>query len=242
MGSANLTFGLAVIAGLASFVSPCVLPLVPAYIGYLSGQAVSAAGEGRPRVGRFHTFVHALFFVLGFSAVFVALGAAASTIGQLLFAYRDGLRYIGGVVIVLFGLALMGVFKLPLLYRDTRIQWSGRPEWGYLSSFLMGVFFSAGWTPCIGPALGAMLMLGLNQETVGQGAFLLTGYALGLGIPFAITGLAVDRVGSHLRRLQRYLRAIQIASGIFLIAIGMAILTNQLRFLARLGTFFDFGF
>jgi len=239
MNPVNLTFGLAIIAGLASFLSPCVLPLVPAYLGYLSGRVVSAAGEGHPRAGRFHTFVHALFFVLGFSALFVALGAAASGIGRLLFAYRDALRYIGGGIIAFFGLALMGVLKLPFLYQDVRIRWRGRPEWGYLSSFLMGVFFSAGWTPCVGPALGAMLMLGLNQETVGRGAFLLTGYALGLGIPFVAAGLAMDRAGNYLHRLRRYLRPIQIASGIFLIAIGIAIFTNQLRFLARFGPLFD---
>ena len=154
--------------------------------------------------------------MLGFSAVFIALGAAVTAVGQLLYDLRSWLALIGGIVVVIFGLATAGWINIPFLEYDTRYQGSGGRDLGYLSSFLMGVFFSAGWTPCVGPTLGAILTLGMNESTVGQGVFLLVGYSLGLGIPFLLTGLAVDRATTLLRRARRYMPAIKMTTAVLL--------------------------
>jgi cytochrome c-type biogenesis protein len=182
----------------------------------------------RPAADRFATFTHAVAFVLGFSAVFVALGAAATLLGQLLYDVRSWLALIGGIVVVVFGLATAGWLNLPFLEYDTRYQGAAGRDWGYVSSFLMGVFFSAGWTPCVGPTLGAILTLGLNESTVGQGVILLASYSLGLGIPFLLTGLAVDRATTLLRRARRYMPAIKMATAVLLIVVGVLLLVDSL--------------
>jgi len=228
---ADVTFGLAVVAGAASFLSPCVLSLVPAYIGYLGGRAVSAGGA-QFQVNRLNTFLHGLAFVLGFGVVFVALGAAASVVGQVLFDLRDVLTRIGGVVIIVFGLHTMGVINIPFLDYDTRKQFGGsQNSLNFGSSALMGVFFSAGWAPCVGPVLGAVLTLALTRGGVNQGALLLSGYSLGLGIPFLIAALAIGQVTLLIRRLGRAMRYIQIANGILLIVIGVLLFSGALTLL-----------
>jgi cytochrome c-type biogenesis protein len=187
-------------------------------------------------VRRFITFTHAIAFVLGFSAVFIALGAAVTAIGQLLYDLRNWLAFIGGIVVVIFGLATAGWLHVPFLEYDTRYQGTAGRDMGYVSSFLMGVFFSAGWTPCVGPTLGAILTLGLNENTVGQGVFLLVGYSLGLGIPFLLTGLALDRAVALLRRARRYMPAIKTTTAILLIAIGVLLLVDSVpRVMFQLG-------
>ena len=178
--------------------------------------------------GRLTTFTHAIAFVLGFSAVFVTLGAAVTVIGQLLYDVRSWLALVGGIVVVIFGLATAGWVNVPFLQYDTRYQGPAGRDLGYVSSFLMGVFFSAGWTPCVGPTLGAILTLGLNENTVGQGVFLLIGYSLGLGIPFLLTGLAVDRATRLLRRARRYMPAIKMTTAGLLIVIGLLLLADSL--------------
>lgn len=212
--------------------------------------------------------VHAMLFVFGFSLIFVSVGAVVSGIGQLVFDLRQPLARIGGVVVILFGLATMGVFNaaaralehltrgastgeipwwlLPVLglkalldsflryfYADTRADWGRRGGNGYLASFLMGTFFAAGWTPCIGPTLGAILTLGYNAATVNQGVLLLSAYSLGLGIPFLLFALALDRTAGLLRSLRRHMRTVQVVNGVLLILIGFALLTNQLTIIAR---------
>lgn len=234
--SIDVSFALAAAGGFLSFVSPCVLPLVPAYLGYLGGQMVTGEGENP---SRWRVFLHGLFFVLGFSAIFVALGAAASGIGQLLYAYRPVLMKIGGVVIVIFGLHTLGVLKIPFLYYDTRRQYRPRPELGYLSSALMGFFFGAGWFPCVGATLGAILTLALNEATVGRGALLLFAYSMGLGVPFLLMGLGLDQAADLLRRRRRTMQAATIVSGLFLIALGVMVFTNSLAWLARWGPLID---
>ncbi len=218
---------LALVAGLASFLSPCVLPLVPAYISYLGGQAVTTPGD-EPR-HRPATFFHALAFVLGFSAVFITLGGVAGGLGRLLRA--DWVRWVGGLVMVFFGLALMGAVKIPALYTERRLHLRTDSRWGYFSSALVGISFAAGWTPCVGPVLGAILALGASQRAAGQAALLLAVYSLGLGIPFLLVGLAVDRMGAWLRRLHRYLRPIQIATGLFILIFGILLFMDWLRVL-----------
>jgi len=181
----------------------------------------------QPAAGRFATFTHAAVFVAGFSAVFIALGAAVTAVGQLLYDLRSWLALIGGVVVVVFGLATAGWLNLPFLEYDTRYQGRAGRDLGYLSSLLMGVFFSAGWTPCVGPTLGAILTLGLNEGTLGQGVILLVSYSLGLGIPFLLTGLAVDRATTLLRRARRYMPAIKMTTAVLLVVIGLLLLVDS---------------
>ena len=181
---------------------------------------------------RLTTFLHAVLFVLGFSTVFVVgWGGAATVLGRLFYSYKDYLAWIGGVVAILFGLSTLGVLKIPWLNYDTRPQWTGN-RGGLLSSGLMGMFFAAGWSPCIGTTLGAILTLGLTQQTAGQAMVLTTGYALGLGLPFLALGLLLDRATTVVRRLGRHMRTVEIVSGLFLIAIGLLMVTNRLTLIA----------
>ena len=232
------------------------------------GAATAVAPAQVGQAARPRPVIHALVFVLGFSVVFVAVGSVMSGIGQLVFDLRTPLARIGGVVVILFGLATMGLFGalsrrlgrledsaaeegehwwlrlvgwmkggtdlfLRYFYADTRPDWGRRSGSGYMPSFLMGMFFSAGWTPCIGPALGAILALGLSTATITQGAFLLSGYSLGLGIPFVLFALALGRASGLLRSLKRHIRTIQLINGALLILIGLALLTKQLAIIAR---------
>lgn len=178
---------------------------------------------------RLATFSHAVLFVLGFSIVFVVgWGGAATLIGEVFFSYRPLLARIGGAIVVLFGLATMGALRLPWINYDMRPQWNPARRSGFVSSLLMGVFFAAGWTPCVGVTLSAILTLGFAQETAGQGLILLTGYALGLAVPFLALGLVVDRAAGIVRRLRPYIRWIQIVNGLLLIAMGLLLFSNQM--------------
>lgn len=183
---------------------------------------------------RLATFLHAVLFVLGFSFVFVVgWGGAATALGQLFGQYKSLLGQIGGVVVIIFGLATLRVVRLPwLYYADTRPQISVRRRSGWLASTLMGVFFAAGWTPCVGATLGAILTLGFSQETAGQAMVLSSGYALGLGLPFLAIGLAMDRASAFVRRFSRHLRAMEIISGVFLIGMGLLMVTDRLTVIA----------
>ncbi len=193
---------------------------------------------------RFNVFFHSLLFVLGFSIVFiVGWGGAATLLGQLFAEYKTILGQVGGVVVIVLGLSTLGVLKIPWLYYDTRPQWNANKGGGLLSSAMMGMFFAAGWTPCIGSTLGAILTLGFSQETSAQAIVLSSGYALGLGLPFLAIGLGVDRAAGFVRRFRRHLRRVEIASGLFLIAIGLMMLTGRITLIAiwaqRNGLFLD---
>lgn len=237
MDASSVTLPLAAFAGLLSFLSPCVLPLVPAYLGYLSGATVGQAAEARSK--RFGTFIHACFFVLGFTMIFVALGATASFIGRLLSQHIFTLQRIGGAIVIIFGLHTIGIIKIPFLYREARAEMKARPELGYLSSFLMGLVFAAGWTPCVGTVLSAIFFLAADTQTAGQGMLMLAAYSLGLGLPFLLVGGAFEKISPWLRRLNRHLNVVSIVSGIFLIAVGVAIYAGWLTYLARFGTFLN---
>ncbi len=194
--------------------------------------------------GRWTTFAHAALFVLGFSLVFiVGWGGAATVAGHLFAQYKWVFGKFGGVVVIVFGLANLGVLKISWINYDTRPRLNTQRRVGLASSILLGVFFAAGWTPCIGTTLGAILTLGFNQETSGQALLLSSGYALGLGIPFLLIALGIERVTHLLRRFRRRARTIQIASGLLLIAIGLLILTDQMAYIAiwaqRSGFYFD---
>ncbi len=239
MDVSQISIGLAFLAGLASFLSPCVFSLVPAYVGYLGGLA---AGGQDDKSNRWVTFSHGLAFVLGFSVVFVLLGVAASFAGGLLFDLRYWLSKIGGVVVVVFGLHMIGVFHIPFLAYDTRVQQAPDPKWGYLSSALMGVFFSAGWSPCVGPVLGAILTLAWNGGSISLGAMLLTAYSIGLGIPFLVAALGIGWVTTILRKYSKTMRYVEIAMGVILVVIGVMLFTGAFELIAQQGQFFFFDF
>jgi cytochrome c-type biogenesis protein len=234
----NLTLGLAFLAGLASFLSPCVFALVPAYVGYLGGRA---AGSADSLSSRWTTFSHGLAFVLGFSLVFISLGAAASVIGSLLYDMRTVLAKVGGVIVIVFGLHMIGVFRLRFLEYDTRRQVAPDRRWGYLSSGLMGIFFSAGWSPCVGPVLGAILTLAINQGSISQGTSLLSAYSAGLAVPFLIAALGIGWVTTTLRRYGKLMRYVEIVMGIILVIVGLMLFAGTFELLARYGLWVDFG-
>lgn len=193
-------------------------------------------------------FFHAVLFVLGFSAVFIiGWGGAATLIGQIFGYYKSWLGRIGGVVIIIFGLSTLGVLRLPwMFYTDTRRQWTPGRGGGALSSVMMGVFFAAGWTPCIGTTLAAILTLGFSQNTTGQAMLLTSGYALGLGIPFLLIGLGMDRATAFVRRFRRYIRGFEIINGLLLIVIGLMMVFDRMIWIAiwaqKNGLFLDLPF
>jgi cytochrome c-type biogenesis protein len=234
----NITVGLAFLAGLASFLSPCVFSLVPAYIGYLGGRA--AGGETNAS-NRWITFTHGLAFVLGFSLVFVLLGVTASFLGGLLYDLRIWFSKIGGIVVILFGLHMIGIFRIPFLEYDTRRQSTPDPKLGYLSSALLGVFFSAGWSPCVGPVLGAILTLAFNGGSLLQGVTLLSAYSAGLAIPFLLAALGIGWVTVILKRYNKVMRYVEIVMGVILVIVGGLLFSGAFETLSRFGTFVDFG-
>lgn len=240
MDIANVTIGLAFLAGLASFFSPCVFSLVPAYIGYLGGRA---AGGEVTESNRFITFTHGLAFVLGFSLVFITFGAVAAAFGRLLFDLRFILAKVGGIVVIIFGLHMIGVFRIPFLEYDTRVQKMPDRKWGYLSSALMGVFFSAGWAPCVGPVLGTILTFAANGGSISTGMLLLSAYSAALAIPFLIAALGVGWVSVTLRKYGKAMHYIEIAMGVILVILGVMLFAGVFELIAQKGQFFwiDFG-
>ena len=222
-------------AGILSFISPCVLPLVPGYISFVSGvsidqmQATDAASRAATRR---QMLITSLAFVLGFSVVFICLGASATAIGHLLRHQKTILERIAGAVIIIFGLHLAGVFRIKWLDKDTRIQTSSKPA-GPFGALLVGIAFAFGWTPCIGPILGGILTIAGSRDTVSEGMLLLAVYSLGLGIPFILTALAVDKFFAASKRIRKYYRMIEYVAGGMLIVIGVLIFTNNFTVLAK---------
>ncbi len=224
-------------AGVLSFLSPCVFPLVPGYLSYLAGTTLQEA-EGKEKV-RFRVSLHALCFVLGFSLIFAILGATASTLGALLSPYKVVLARVAGILLILFGIVLTGLVPLPFFSQEHRVHTtSGTPA--FIRSTLVGVAFGAGWSPCIGPVLGSILALAAVGTTLLQGVLFLLVYALGLGIPFLLVGLLIDRAGSVVRRLNRYTGPLSLIGGVMLILTGMLILSGRLAELANFAPLFNF--
>jgi cytochrome c-type biogenesis protein len=236
MNGSEISLGIAFIAGLASFLSPCVFSLVPAYIGYLGGRsAASAVGGGQ---NRWLTLGHGVAFVLGFSFVFVLLGVAASILGGALYQISTWLSKIGGIVVVVFGIHMTGLFRIPFLEYDLRPQTAPDRRWGYLSSALMGIFFSAGWSPCVGPVLGAILTLAFNGGSVAAGIKLLSAYSAGLAIPFLIAATQIGLVTTVIRRFGKVMRYVEIGMGVILIIVGVMLFLGRFETIASLGSFF----
>jgi len=220
------SFALAFVAGLLSFLSPCVLPLIPSYVGFLTGLTLEEL-----EVRRGTALAHALWFVAGFSLIFIALGATASALGVLLLRSQVWIGRIGGGVVILFGLYLLGVLRPALLMRERKVQLARKPL-GYLGSAFVGVTFGAAWTPCIGPILGAILTLAAAQASVGHGAALLTAYSAGLALPFVVTALALDRFLAWFQRFRPYLVWVERIAGGLLILLGLLLVTDRFTLLA----------
>jgi cytochrome c-type biogenesis protein len=224
---ADVTYLAALIAGLVSFLSPCVLPLVPPYLVFLAGTSLErfADREPEPRVKR-ETVSAAVLFVLGFSTVFVTLGASASVIGSLVRAYSGPLATVAGIVIIIMGLHFLGITPIALLHRQKRLD-VAKPV-GLWGAYVIGLAFAFGWTPCIGPILAAILAVAASEQTVARGASLLAVYSLGLGIPFVIAALAIEPFAAFLARFRGYLHRVEQAMGALLVLTGIAFLTGSI--------------
>ena len=224
----NISLVAAFSAGLLSFVSPCVLPLVPSYISYITGLSIEQLTDSTVRSKFKKTIVvNALLFIAGFSAVFVSFGASASFVGQVFITYQETIRRIGGVLIVIFGLYLLGILNINFLKMEHRFQFRNRPV-GYVGSFLIGVAFAAGWTPCVGPVLGTILLYASTTDSMSNGVLLLMSYSLGLGLPLFLTALGVDRFLTYFKQARLYLWGVSTVSGVLLIVVGVMIYANTL--------------
>jgi cytochrome c-type biogenesis protein len=229
----DVTLLAAFAAGFLSFVSPCVLPLIPGYISFVSGLSVDEMrGDAPPATSRGKVFLTSLAFVIGFSIVFVLLGASATAIGKFMFARLPLLSKVAGVILIVFGLHTMGVFRIAFLEAEKRVHSQRKPA-GPFGAMLVGVAFAFGWTPCIGPILGGILAIAGSKNSVNEGITLLAVYSLGLGIPFLLTSLAINQFFGAAKRIRRYYHAIELASGALLIAIGLLIITGQLTIITR---------
>jgi cytochrome c-type biogenesis protein len=235
MFSDNVSVASAFIAGLLSFLSPCVLPLIPSYITYITGLSFSDLQEEHPsHAVRRTTFLHALAFVAGFTVVFVLLGASATFIGTVIQEHMDTIRKAGGVLIVLFGVHVTGLVPLRFLLGEKRVNLHRKPA-GFIGTFAVGLAFAAGWTPCIGPILASILMVAATEETVGRGILLLLAYSLGLGIPFLLSSLAMHQFVLLFNRFKKFIRVFEVTTGLFLILVGVMIFFD---YLATMGTVF----
>lgn len=233
MGSDAVGFGAAFLGGIVSFLSPCVLPLVPGYISFMSGltlEELSAGGDDKTRMR--HAGWESLCFVAGFSLIFTLLGATATTVGRVLAEQSVLVGKFAGGIVILFGLHMTGILPIKWLYYQKRADTAAFKA-GYVGSFLMGLAFAFGWTPCIGPILAGILTLAATQETVGQGMTLLLVYSLGLGIPFVLTGFAVTRFMKFFVRYKSHIRKGEIVAGAMLIAVGLLIFLGKLSWLNR---------
>lgn len=224
----SASFGLIVSfsAGLLSFLSPCVLPLIPSYVTFITGMSLEEVQRSRRLA-----LIHSLLFIAGFTLIFLALGATATVLGRALLAYRGWISRVGGALIILFGLYLLGVFNIGALARERRVHLADKPV-GYLGTVLVGIAFGAGWTPCIGPILGSILIYTSSAADLGRGLLLLLMYSLGLAIPFVAASLAINHFLAGFARIRSHLVWVSRAGGVLLIAVGVLLLTNYFTLLA----------
>lgn len=230
----DITHGLSVtslffsmLMGIVSFASPCILPLIPSYVSYITGISFDElVGPGSRRKNINTTLLHSLAFVAGFTVIFVILGATASMIGQLMIEHLNTIRIAGGMLMIVLGLFVSDVIPIPFLQRDAKIHLKDRPA-GFLGTFLVGIIFAAGWTPCTGPFLAAALMQAAQSETMVTGMVLLVFYSLGIGVPFILSAVAISVFLSSFKKLKDHFRAIKIASGVILIIMGLLLITDK---------------
>ena len=226
MEGTSLGLTIAFGAGLLSFLSPCVLPLIPSYVTFITGLSLEDVQKSRRAA-----LIHSLLFVLGFTLIFLALGATATALGQLLSYQRVWITRIGGVLIIVFGLYMLGVFNVALFSQERRVHIANKPV-GYLGTLLVGIAFGAGWTPCIGPILGSILTYAASSADVSRGMWLLLAYSLGLAVPFLLSAVAVERFLDFFSRMKRQMGWITRTSGVLMIAIGVLMVTNYFTLLA----------
>jgi cytochrome c-type biogenesis protein len=226
----SVGFGAAFAAGVISFLSPCVLPIIPGYLSFMTGLTTGELSEERPSLSS--VLLPSILFVVGFSVIFVAFGVSASLLGRFLTAYRDVLMRVAGVVVFAFGILLTGIIKVPWLYGEARIGLERSRAFGRAAALFMGMAFAAGWTPCVGPILGAILLLAASSGNASRGALLLLTYSIGLGLPFILTAVLFGRVGPLLRWLNRHALVINRVAGILLMAFGVLIFTGRLSLVA----------
>ncbi len=228
MDAASVGILAAFAAGVVSFLSPCVLPLIPGYLSFMTGMAVGdlAGSEARKRL-----LLPSLLFVAGFSVVFTALGASASVLGSFLFDYRQIIERVAGVVVIAFGILMLGIFKVPWMYGEARFEMGRARTFGSGAAFVMGAAFAFGWTPCVGPVLGAILALAGASGSVGQGAALLLAYSAGLGVPFVATAMLFGSMRPVLARLSKHALTVNRVAGVLLIAVGLLIVTGRMTIL-----------
>lgn len=230
MQAQNISIIGAFVAGLLSFLSPCVLPLIPSYITYITGLSFSDLQAEHPsHKVRQQTIIHSLLFIAGFTCVFVLLGASATFLGDFLQEHKTAIRRIGGIMIVIFGIHVSGLFDIGLLLGEKKLTLHRKPA-GYLGSFVVGVVFAAGWTPCIGPILATILAV---AATEGRGVWLLLAYSMGLAIPFFLASLALHQFLVFFKRFKRHIRLFEVVTGVFMVIVGILIFTNSLVVISR---------
>jgi len=223
------SFLLAFSAGLLSFLSPCVLPLVPAYVSYLTGSAISEIKSGKEKLNLLYKSIG---FVIGFTIIFIIMGASISVLGKIFSENQSIFRKIGGILIIIFGLHTTGVLKIKMLYFEKRLLPFGDANKNFGSVFI-GMAFATGWTPCIGPILSSILIYAGSMDTVGKGILLLVIYSLGLAVPFLLTALAIGNFSRYFKKFSKFLPAVSVLSGVLMIIMGTLVFTNKLSILSR---------
>jgi cytochrome c-type biogenesis protein len=227
--SQDISIFIAFSAGFLSFASPCVLPLIPSYITYITGVSFKDLTDAETRTKlRWATASHSLLFIMGFSTIFILMGASATYLGQLLTRYQYWIMKAGGVLIIILGVHFTGIINLPFLQMERRFELRKKPL-GYVGSFLVGIIFAAGWTPCVGPILSTILLYASTSKSFTTGVVLLAFYSMGLGVPFFLSSLAINSFLSAFERIKRYMRVITIVSGLFLIGMGILLLTDTFQ-------------
>jgi cytochrome c-type biogenesis protein len=232
----DISILLAFSAGLLSFLSPCVLPLVPAYVSYLTGSSIEELKDDKAKL---FTLYKSFGFVLGFSIIFILMGVSITSLGKILITHKDFFRKIGGTLIVVFGLHTLGAFKIKLFYREKRFLLFDKIK-GPFSSVIMGMAFAAGWTPCIGPILSSILIYATSMDSVGKGILLLVIYSLGLAVPFILTAMAIESFTKQFGKFSKYLPIISTISGVLMIIMGIMIFMNKLAILSQHTNFINF--
>lgn len=222
----TVSFSVAFVAGILTFLSPCILPLIPVYISYITGISFDELKKGQTREIRKKTLVHSLLFILGFSLVFITLGASATYLGRLLIAHRAIISRIGGAVVILFGLYIMGLFKLDFLGKEKRLRFKTQ-KGSLLGSVLLGITFAAAWTPCVGPILGSILVLAGTKESMLEGVWLLGIYSLGIAVPFILSALLINSFLLHFAKLRKYMSAVKFACGALLVLVGILLIWGR---------------
>ncbi|MEK6265294.1 MAG: cytochrome c biogenesis protein CcdA [Clostridium sp.] len=233
---ADISILLAFSAGLLSFLSPCVLPLIPAYVSYLTGSSIEELKDDKAKL---FTLYKSLGFVLGFSIIFILMGLSITTLGKLLITHKDLFRKIGGTIIVVFGLHTIGVFKVKLFYREKRFLYFDKIK-GPFSSVIMGMAFATGWVPCVGPILSSILIYATSMNSIGTGVLLLVMYSLGLAVPFILTAMAIENFTKQFRKYSKYLPIISTISGVLMVVMGVMIYMNKLATLSQYLDFINF--